>query len=321
MTTLDCVISIVGPVHNEEHSLPEFHRRLLAALRALGLPFEVIYVDDGSRDRSPKLLAEFLVQDAEVRVLELSRNFGHQAAITAGMDHARGQACIIMDTDGQDPPELIGQLVEEWRRGSSIVYAVRTRRDKEGLFKRFTAALFYRLMRRITRVEIPLDAGDFRLLDRKVLAIMHHLRETHRFIRGLTCWTGFRQSFVPYERKARLGGRTHYTLWKMLHLATDGITSFSHEPLRWVTYFGLASFAVSALIGIWVLYVRIFNAQTVRGWTSMMVLVLFLGAIQLISLGVMGEYLGRIFDEVKRRPLYVISEAHGFEPAGILKDD
>jgi len=306
------VLSVVGPVHNEEHSLDAFHADLLKALRELKTSFEIIYVDDGSRDSSPELLRKFRREEPAVKILRLSRNFGHQVAITAGMDHASGEACIIMDTDGQDPPEVIASLVEAWKKGYEVVYAVRVKREGEGLFKRLSAALFYRLMRRLTRVDIPLDAGDFRLLDRKALEVMRRLRETHRFMRGLTSWVGFRQIHVSYVRKPRLGGQTHYPLWKMMRFAMDGITSFSHQPLRWVTFGGLASFLISIGVGFWVLYVKIFNAQAVRGWTSMMAVVLFLGGLQLMSLGIMGEYLGRIFDEVKMRPLYVIREADGF---------
>ncbi len=307
----------MGPVYDEAEALPGFHERLIAVLRGLGLTFEVVYVDDGSSDRSPGILRELAARDPEVRVLELSRNFGHQLAITAGLDHVRGDACVVIDTDGQDPPELIPELVEEWRKGFEVVYAVRARRDGEGLLKRLTAALFYRLMRRITRVDIPLDAGDFRLLDRKVLGVLSRLRETHRFMRGLTSWAGFRQTRVEYARAGRPAGRTHYPFLAMLRLATDGVTSFSHEPLRWVTLCGLCAFLASLGIGAWVLWVRLFNPLAVRGWSSLMVLMLFLGGAQLVAMGVIGEYLARIFDEVKRRPLYVVRDAQGFEPPGV----
>lgn len=306
------VLSVVGPVHNEESSISEFHRRLVDSLEELGLPFEIIYVDDGSGDGTLGLLQGFHKKDARVKVLEFSRNFGHQLAITAGMDHASGEACVVIDTDGQDPPEVIHQMVASWRQGHEVVYAVRVQREGEGLFKKLTAALFYRLMRRITKVEIPLDAGDFRLIDRKVLKVLGDIRETHRFMRGLTSWVGFKQAQVLYSRQARLAGETHYPFFKMLRFALDGITSFSHQPLRWVTLSGLASFLVSLIIGFWVLWVKIFNPQAVRGWTSLMVLVLFLGGVQLIAMGVIGEYLARIFDEVKGRPLYVIREGLGF---------
>jgi len=310
------VLSVIGPVHNESESLPEFHERLMKALGELGLSFEVIYVDDGSHDKTPDLLRRFRAVDPRVKVLRFSRNFGHQVAITAGMDHAAGEACVIMDTDGQDPPEVIGRLVQAWQEGSQVVYAVRVKREGETFFKKLTAAVFYRLMRRITAVDIPPDAGDFRLLDEKALKVMRGLRETHRYVRGLTSWVGFKQSRVEYVRKARLAGETHYPLVKMLRFAADGITSFSHTPLRWVTIAGLTSFVLSMSVGVWVIYVKLFNAEAVRGWTSMMAIVLFLGGIQLMSLGIMGEYMGRIFDEVKRRPLYILDKAEGLDRDG-----
>jgi polyisoprenyl-phosphate glycosyltransferase len=306
-------LSVVGPVYNEREALPAFHERLLKSLRALGLSFEVIYVDDGSRDGTGELLEELAARDPEVKLLRFSRNFGHQIAITAGMDHAAGRACVVMDTDGQDPPELIARLVEEWRAGGEVVYAVRARREGEGLFKKATAAAFYRLMRSITSVDIPLDSGDFRLLDRRALDAMGGLREAHRFMRGLTSWVGFKQVKVEYAREARLAGETHYPLFKMIRFALDGITSFSHQPLRWVTWLGLACFLISSGLGAWALWVRLFTDEAVRGWTSMMAVVLFLGGVQLISIGVLGEYLGRIFDEVKGRPLYLLRSAKGFE--------
>jgi len=309
-------LSIVGPIHDEEEALPLFHERLMTSLRELGVSFEVIYVDDGSRDRTPALLRRFREEEPAVKILSFARNFGHQMAITAGMDHAAGEACIIMDTDGQDPPEVIPDLLKAWREGNEVVYAVRSTREGESWFKRATAALFYRLLRRITQVDIPLDAGDFRLVDHKALAVLTEMREVHRFVRGLTSWVGFKQTRVEYSRQARLGGRTHYPLWKMARFAVDGITSFSHQPLRWVTLTGFGSFLFSIVVGVWVLYVKLFYAEAVRGWTSMMAIVLFLGGVQLISIGVMGEYLGRVFDEVKRRPLYVIRDRQGFREDG-----
>lgn len=308
------VLSVVGPVLDEAESLPAFHARLLAALRGLGVDFEIIYVNDGSRDGTLELLQALRQAEPAVKILDFSRNFGHQLAITAGMDHAGGQACVVIDTDGQDPPELIGKLYEAWRAGSDIVYAVRQSREGESFFKKATAALFYRLMRGITKVDIPLDAGDYRLIDRKVLAVLSDMREVHRFMRGLTCWTGFKHARVEYAREGRLGGATHYPFWSMVRFALDGITAFSHAPLRWVTFFGVGSAVMSALIGAWVLYVKIYNDQAVRGWTSLMVLVLLMGGMNLIAIGVIGEYLARIFDEVKHRPLYVVRDRFGFPP-------
>lgn len=305
-------LSVVAPVYNEEHVIGEFHKRLIPALDALKGSFEVIYVDDGSSDRTPEILRRLQKEDSRVKILRLSRNFGHQLAITAGLDHAAGDACVVMDSDGQDPPELIEQLLAAWREGFQVVYAVRLRREKEGLFKKATAAIFYRLMRAITNVDIPLDAGDFRLVDRKVLEVLRQLRETHRFMRGLTSWAGFRQTRVAYVRKPRLGGKTHYPFWKMVRFAADAITSFSPEPLRWVFYCGLACFFVSLSVGAWAFYVKYFTATAVSGWTSLIMYEALRGAVQLISIGILGEYLGRILDEVKRRPLYVLSEAEGF---------
>ena len=306
------VLSVVGPVFNEERSIAAFHERLKGALEGIDASFEIIYVNDGSRDGTADILRRFRRSDERVKVIHLSRNFGHQLAITAGIDHASGEACVVMDTDGQDPPELIEKMVAAWREGSEVVYAVRSRREEESLFKKTTAALFYRLMRSITTVDIPLDAGDFRLLDRKVVDVMRQLRETHRFMRGLTSWVGFKQSRVVYVRKARLAGETHYPLKKMLRFALDAITSFSPEPLRWVFYCGLLSFFISLAIGVWAFYVKFFTTTAVQGWTSLIVVVLFLGSVQLLSVGILGEYLGRVLEEVKRRPLYVVGEADGF---------
>lgn len=296
-------LSVVAPIYNEEKALPEFHRRLAAVLKESGLAHEIIYVDDGSTDSSPALLRALSREDAAVRALWLSRNFGHQLAITAGLDRAAGDACVIIDADGQDPPELIPELVESWRAGHEVVYAVRSQRRGEGPFKRLTAALFYRVLRRISPVEIPLDAGDFRLVDRKVLAVLRDIRESHRFMRGLTSWVGFRQGRVEYERQPRLAGETQYPLWRMIAFALDAVTSFSHQPLRWVTLCGAACFLVSIGIGVWVTIVKLRYPLIARGWTSLMGLILMLGGVQLIAMGMIGEYLARVFEEVKRRPL------------------
>ena len=305
------VLSVVGPVFNEESALPLFHSRLTASLEALGLPWEVVYVDDGSRDGTPALLAKMRAADARVKFLRLSRNFGHQVAITAGLDHATGEAVVIMDTDGQDPPELIGRLVERWRAGDHVVYAVRTRRESETVFKRLTAAVFYRLLRSMTHLDIPVDAGDFRLLDRRVAEVLRQMRESHRFVRGMTSWAGFTQGRVEYDRAARLAGETHYPFFKMLHFALDALTSFSN-PLRLVFYLGLGAFIAAVVTSGWALYIKLFTDRAVQGWASLMAATLFTGSVQLISVGVIGEYMGRILDEVKRRPLYALSAAEGF---------
>ncbi len=304
-------LSIICPVYNEKEAVPRFHARLMPVLAALDMPFEVLYVDDGSNDGSAGVLDDFHSENPAVKVIRFSRNFGHQVAITAGLDLAQGDVCVVIDTDGQDPPETIPRLLERWREGFEVVYAVRARREQEGVFKRATAALFYRLMGRIARIDIPLDAGDFRLMDRRVVDVLKEMRECHRFVRGMTSWAGFPYARVEYSRQGRLAGSTHYPLVKMLRFAADGITSFSHEPLRWVSFFGVAVSIASACIGAWAFYVKLFTDRAVPGWTSMMGVILFLGGVQMMSVGVLGEYLGRIFDEVKRRPLYVIREAKG----------
>jgi len=249
--------------------------------------------------------------DDRVRVVDLSRNFGHQIAITAGMDYARGQAIVIIDADLQDPPEVIAKLVARWREGYQVVYAVREHRMGETIFKKLTAAAFYRLIRRITNVDIPVDTGDFRLMDRAVVDSLKRIREKHRFVRGLVSWVGFRQTGVEYVRQERFAGETKYPLRKMLKFAFDGITSFSFMPLQMATYLGFGVSAMAFLAICWVLVEALVFHQTVPGWSSLMVAVLFLGGIQLLTIGLIGEYVGRIYDEVKQRPLYLVREEIG----------
>lgn len=306
-------LSVVCPVFNEVEGLRAFHDRLIPALETFATPFEVIYVDDGSKDGSAELIDGLHDADPRIKALHFSRNFGHQMAITAGMDCASGDACVVMDTDGQDPPEVIGEMLARWRQGFEVVYAVRAKREHDTVFKRATAALFYRLMGKLARIDIPVDAGDFRLMDRRVVEVMRRLREGNRFVRGLIAWAGFRYTSVEYVRKGRLAGETHYPLLKMVRFAADGITSFSHEPLRWVTFCGVGCSAVSVALAGWALYVKLFTESAVQGWTSMMAVILFMGGIQMLSLGIVGEYLGRVFDEVKNRPLYVVRDARGLE--------
>ena len=306
-------LSVVVPVFNEEANLPELFRRLREVLEALLPSWELVLVDDGSRDRSWDLIRELAAADARVRGIRLSRNFGHQMALAAGLDTARGVAAVIMDADLQDPPELIPELVARWREGFEVVYAVRTRRSGDGAFKRFTAAAFYRLLRRITRVDIPLDTGDFRLMGRSALDAFRRLPERHRFTRGLVSWLGFQQVGVPYAREARHGGETGYPLRKMVALAVDAITSFSHVPLQMATVLG---FGVSAFAFAYILVVIVLKLAGVSwpGYTSLMAAILFLGGVQLVMIGLLGEYLGRVYDEVKRRPLYLVRETAGGEP-------
>jgi polyisoprenyl-phosphate glycosyltransferase len=306
--------SIVIPVYNEVKVLPALYSRLTRVMEGLVEPYEIIFVNDGSQDDSTVLLREFQDRDARVKFISLSRNFGHQIAITAGLDYSSGQAAVVMDADLQDPPEVIPRLIEQWRKGYDVVFAVRAKRQGEGLFKRTTAAIFYRLFRRMTATEIPLDAGDFRLMSRRAVDTLKSIRERNRFIRGLAGWIGFRQTSVAFVRDVRQAGETKYPLKKMLRFALNGLLSFSLIPLRLASYLGFLISSIAFFYIIYAIGLKLFTAQVVLGWTSVMVAVLFLGGVQLISLGIIGEYIGRIYDEVKQRPLYVVDEAKGFEP-------
>jgi glycosyltransferase involved in cell wall biosynthesis len=306
--------SIVIPVYNEAEVLPSLYNRLTRVMEGLVEPYEIIFVNDGSRDDSTALLRDFQDRDARVKFLSFSRNFGHQIAITAGLDYSSGQAAVVMDADLQDPPEVIPRLIEQWRKGYDIVFAVRAKRQGEGFFKRATAALFYRLFRRMAATEIPLDAGDFRLMSRRAVEALQSIRERNRFIRGLAGWIGFRQTAVTYVRDVRQAGETKYPLKKMLRFALNGLLSFSVVPLQLASYLGFLISSIGFFYIVYAIGLKLFTDRVVLGWTSVMVAVLFLGGVQLISLGIIGEYIGRIYDEVKQRPLYVVDEAKGFEP-------
>lgn len=307
------LISVVVPIFNEGDTIPELHRRLSTVMEGLPEAYELIYVNDGSRDSSGQLIRDLVAADPHARLIDLSRNFGHQIAITAGMDHARGDAVVVIDADLQDPPEVIPELVAKWREGYDVVYAVRARREGESLFKRATAALFYRLIARITNVEIPLDTGDFRLMSRRAIEGLKRIRERNRFVRGLVAWLGFRQTGVTFVRQERFAGETKYPLKKMFRFAFDGITSFSFLPLQLAMYLGFVVSFVSFLGILYVIYLRIFTQETILGWASLMTAILFLGGVQLITLGIIGEYVGRIYDEAKGRPLYLTQDVVGFE--------
>jgi len=302
------VISVVAPVFNEAATLPEFYRRVAEALEPLGEPWELVLVDDGSRDQSAELMRNLAHKDAHVRPVIFARNFGHQLAVTAGLDHSRGDVVVIIDSDLQDPPELIPNMLAKWREGYEVVYAVRTEREGETWFKLFTASLFYRLIYRITDVDIPLDTGDFRLLDRKVVDVMNKLRARHRFLRGMSGWVGFRQVGVPYRRAARFAGETKYPLKKMIRFASDAITGFSYFPLQLATYIGFICAGLSILAIPVVIALRIAGSHELSGQATTLIAVLLLGGVQLISLGILGEYIGRIYDEAKGRPLYITRE-------------
>lgn len=304
--------SVLIPVFNEEAVLPECHRRLREVMDAMGEPYELIFIDDGSRDATGAQLRTLAAADPRVRVISFARNFGHQVAISAGMDRAAGQAVVVIDADLQDPPAVIPQMVARWKEGWEVVYGRRSRRQGETGFKKVTAFLFYRLLRRLTDVEIPTDVGDFRLIDRKVCDVMASLRERNRFVRGLIAWVGFRQTAVEYVREARFAGETKYPFSKMLRFAADAVIGFSYRPLRLAIHLGL----LSALAGfgylIWVLYLALFTERTVAGWASLIVLNLVFNGIVLAILGILGEYVGRIHEEAKGRPYYVVRETLGF---------
>ena len=297
--------SIAAPVFNEIEIVSEFYRRVKDVMEALGEPWELILVDDGSADGSTEKILELAALDSHVKPVIFARNFGHQIAITAGIDHAQGEAIIILDADLQDPPEVIPDLIERWKEGYEVVYAVRAEREGESFFKKITASVFYRLIYRITDVKIPLDTGDFRLLDQQAADILREMRERHRFPRGMAAWIGFRQIGVPYKRAARFAGETKYPFKKMLRLALDAITGFSYFPLQLATYFGFFCAGVSAVAIPVVIVLRLTGCQAFLGQASTLIAVLFLGGVQLISLGIVGEYLGRIYSEVKGRPLYI----------------
>lgn len=306
--------SLVIPIYNEEATLPELYRRLVALMSHLEGAVEVVFVNDGSRDRSLLILQELRSQDARICYLSFARNFGHQIAVTAGLHFARGDAVIVMDADLQDPPELIPKLVEQWRQGYQVVYAQRSRRQRDPWLKRLFAYSYYRLLRQLADVEIPTDTGDFCLMDRQVVQLLNRMPERHRYIRGLRAWTGFRQTAVLFERDPRFAGEVKYTFQKSLALGINGLISFSKVPLRISTYLGLLAAAIALLMALLVLYWRLFESNSpVTGFTIIAIAMFFLGAVQLLSIGILGEYIGRIYEEVKGRPLYVLSEVAGFE--------
>lgn len=300
------LLSIVIPLFNEAENVVALWDRLRASMDSSG-SFEILFVNDGSRDATPEMIDRLIAQDERVVSIHLSRNFGHQAAISAGLEHARGQAVVVMDGDLQDPPELIPDLIRLWRRGYDVVYAVR-RSEREGLLKRMAYRAFYRLLGMISDLEIPLDSGDFCLMDRRVVNALNRLPERCRFVRGLRGFLGFRQVGLDYDRPAREAGRPKYTLRKLTGLAIDGLISFSSSPLRLVTYAGLAAVAIALGLTIWVINDAILHQSGPRGWASTMIVVLFMGAVQLLSLGVIGEYVRLIFLEAKQRPTYIVSE-------------
>ncbi|GAB4480491.1 MAG: glycosyltransferase family 2 protein [Anaerolineales bacterium] len=301
--------SIIAPIYNEFDNLPELYARVSQVMNSTGEDWELILVDDGSSDGSTARIRELAAQDEKVRPVIFARNFGHQIAVTAGLDYSRGAAVVIIDADLQDPPEVILDLAQKWREGYEVVYAVRAEREGESWFKIASASLFYRLIYRITDVKIPLDTGDFRLIDRKVVNVMNSMREKHRFLRGMSAWIGFKQIGVEYKRAARHAGVTKYPFSKMLKLALNAITGFSYFPLQVATYFGFFAAGIAIVAIPIVAALRLAGSHFFEGQTTTLISVLFLGGVQLISLGILGEYIGRIYDEVKGRPLYIVREA------------
>jgi polyisoprenyl-phosphate glycosyltransferase len=301
--------SIIAPIYNELDNIPELYRRISEVMDSTHEPWELILVDDGSTDGSTDAIRKLAKEDDCVRAVIFARNFGHQIAITAGWDYARGDAVVIIDADLQDPPELILEMGKKWKEGYEVVYAVRKEREGESLFKIWTASLFYRLIYLITDVKIPLDTGDFRLMDRKVVDVLKQMRERHRFPRGMSAWVGFRQIGVEYKRAARKAGETKYPFRKMFRLALNAITSFSYFPLQVATFFGFASAGIAIIAIPVVIVLRLIGSHFFEGQTTTLISVLFLGGVQLISLGILGEYVGRLYDEAKGRPLYIVRDA------------
>ena len=310
-------VTLVIAAFNEAEALPLLHPRLAAALDAMpDIDGRVLYVDDGSRDGTWDVLQQLAASDPRVALLRLARNFGKEPALTAGLDHVDTDAAIVLDADGQDPPELVPAFVAKWREGYDVVYGTRSRRDGESWFKRFTAAAFYRVMNRLSNIPVPPDTGDFRLVSRRVLDALRQTRERQRFMKGLFAWVGFRQVALAYERAPRIAGRSKFSYWRLWNLALEGITSFSTLPLRMATYIGVLTALVAFGWGSWIIARTLLWGDPVQGWPSLMTVVLFLGGIQLMALGIVGEYLGRTYIEVKQRPLYLVSETVQAAPVG-----
>lgn len=301
-------VSVVAPVYNEEAVLPEFHRRLTAVLDGLSGTAEIVYVNDGSRDGTLSIMRKLHERDARVAVVNLTRNFGKEVALTAGLDHSHGEAVIVIDADLQDPPELIPTLLEKWRAGFDVVYATRTDRAGETWLKKFSAKYFYRVIRSVSGVEIPADTGDFRVLSRRAVDDLCRLRERHRYMKGLFAWIGYPQTSVPYKRDARFAGATKWNYFKLWNFALEGITSFTIAPLKVASYVGFTTAVGAAGFAAWIVYKTLRYGDPVAGYPSLMTVVLLLGGLQLMTLGVIGEYLGRMFNETKRRPLYLVEE-------------
>jgi dolichol-phosphate mannosyltransferase len=306
--------TIIAPIFNEIDNLSTLYGRVSEVMQKTGDTWEFVMVDDGSSDGSTDAIRELSEKDDKIVPVIFARNFGHQIAVTAGLDYSSGDAVIIIDADLQDPPEVILDLIDKWREGFEVVYAVRSKREGETWFKLFTAAAFYRLIQRITDVNLPMDTGDFRLLDRKVVNVMNDMRERHRFLRGMSVWVGFKQTGVEYERAERFAGETKYPLKKMFRLASDAITGFSYFPLQIATYLGSAAVGLSLLAILGVIIARLMGSEVFLGQSVTLIAVLFIGGVQMLSLGMLGEYIGRLYDEARGRPLYIVRSDPEVEP-------
>ena len=302
-------LSVIIPIYNEEMNLVPMNNRIIAALSPLGIPYEIVYVNDGSKDNSLPIIMGLSEENASVKYIDFSRNFGHQIAISAGLEHAMGERIVIMDGDGQDPPELIPDLLKKSLEGFEVVYAKRKKRKGESFLKKLTAKLFYRFLANITQIEIPLDTGDFRLIHRKVQKVLLNMPEQHKYLRGQIAWIGFNSTFVEYDREERMGGNTKFTYGKMMRFATDGISGFSNWPLKVATMLGFAVSGIAFMLIIYSLYQKFFGFTEV-GWTSLHISVLFLGGVQLLGIGILGEYLGRVSENVKNRPTYIVKNSN-----------
>jgi dolichol-phosphate mannosyltransferase len=307
------VISVVVPIFNEQENLPELRRRLTAALEQTSEPWEVVMVNDGSRDRSPELIRGYHADDPRIKLVDLSRNFGHQPAVTAGIHHARGDCVILIDGDLQDPPEVIPQMVQEWRAGNQVVLGERISRANDGVARGIGFRLFYPILRAMTDLPSAPDAGIFGLMDRRVVDEFNKLPERNRFIPGLRSWLGFKQASVMYDRTDRAAGKPKQTLRRLIHYAMDAIFSFSYRPLRWVTWMGIFVSTITFGLAIWYIFDFFYHRKPITGFTTTIVCVLFLGGVQMIAIGILGEYIGRIYEEIKQRPLYVVREKLGLD--------
>ena len=306
------MISIVIPLYNEQETIPELHRRLTDAMKNVNDSYEIIWINDNSKDDSLRVMKSFAEKDTHVKVIDFARNFGHQIAITAGIDSANGEAVILMDGDLQDPPELLPDMIAKWKTGFEVVYTIKKSR-KENIVKRFAFHSFYTVMKRFSSIAIPMEAGNFSLMDRKVISVLKAMPERNRYIAGMRAWAGFRQTGISFDREARFAGKPQMTIMRLINFALDGIFSFSNAPLRFATYIGFFIALFSFAGALYVLYEKLFTDKAILGWSSTIISILFTGGMILFTLGIIGEYIGRIYDEVKQRPLYIVREKIGFE--------